>query len=95
MGLSTKYERVHEMLSQRRGRASAHSCEDCGVRMATEWAYDHSLEDPPRDQDGQVYTFDLSRYRALCRSCHVQLDQNHGTTFGRRSKLGRSKRACL
>ena len=53
---------VHMRLAVRFGKASEHSC-PCGAQ-ASDWAFDEPAG----------FSTDLSRYTALCRSCHLTRD---------------------
>ena len=62
-GKTASYKAVHKRLEAEFGRAATHVC-PCGER-ALDWAFD--------DPDG--YSTDLSKYTALCRSCHIRKDR--------------------
>lgn len=64
-------------MRRKRGRAAGLPCADCGG-PAHEWAYDHSDPDEAREVLGHGrevrFSFDLDRYRPMCRPCHTALD---------------------
>jgi hypothetical protein len=77
-GDDVTYEAVHWQVSQARGKASDHACEHCGQRAA-QWAYDRSgvaekRTGPDHRFPGLPYSKDLTRYMALCISCHKRFD---------------------
>lgn len=61
------YRLVHSWVERWRGSASDQLCADCGG-AGHDWAFDNHRPAWPSD-DGPYYP-DLSRYIALCRSCH-------------------------
>lgn len=65
------YKAVHLRLARHRGPARAHSC-PCG-KQAVHWAHIPGEGDLV-DAEGRVYSADLSRYTAMCRSCHFSMD---------------------
>jgi len=67
------YFAVHARLHRLHGPAAARPCRHCG-KPAYEWAYDHSDPNEQHDEDGRVYSLDLTRYLPLCRPCHRKLD---------------------
>lgn len=75
------YRTTHQALRRDRGPASGYDCADCH-RPAEQWAYDG--QDPAGRWDWHrwgdharlvPYSTDPSRYRPLCRSCHVSVDR--------------------
>lgn len=72
------YTGMHKRLFYDKGKASEHSCVDCGKR-AQEWSYDggcpnelyETLEKLPI-----AYSTDQSRYSPRCRKCHRGRDES-------------------
>lgn len=84
-GPDASYGAVHLRLLTSRGPASAYVCSDCGA-AAAEWAYDYGCPNQREDQqNGYLYSTDLSRYSPRCRPCHQQQDRE-------RDQLGRFRR---
>jgi hypothetical protein len=76
VGDRASYAALHERIARQRGRAASYRCVDCDGEAA-DWAYDYSDPDPARDaKTGLLYSFDVSRYRPLCKSCHRLADRN-------------------
>lgn len=74
-GDAASYFAIHQRLKVTRGKASDHSCSECGNR-ARHWAYDNA--DPfEREDDGGRYSTNLNHYRPMCVSCHRKFDFNH------------------
>lgn len=74
-GDTASYFAIHQRLKVTRGKASDHSCSECGNR-ARHWAYDNA--DPfEREDDGGRYSTNLNHYRPMCVSCHRKFDFNH------------------
>lgn len=57
------YAQLHLRLKQQRGKATEHTC-PCGAQ-AQEWSF---------DTPGGGFSVDLTRYTALCLSCHRRKD---------------------
>jgi hypothetical protein len=75
-GENAEYTAIHYRLLAQRGRPSEHACVECAGK-AEEWAYDHSDPEERRNRVGRddgPYSFDLFRYRPMCKRCHRQLD---------------------
>ena len=71
------YRAVHMRLSRKFGPAATHVCDMCGSQ-AHHWAYDGSDPQPMWATFGDrtiPYSYDQSRYRPLCRGCHVKFDR--------------------
>lgn len=68
------YSTVHIRLRLQRGSATLRTC-PCGA-PAQQWAYDHTDPEPLTGR-GMLYSPDLSRYVAMCVSCHVALDASY------------------
>lgn len=72
------YLAAHYRVRTYRGKATEHTCVDCGGQ-AHEWAYDH------RDPDeivadsgyhkGMPYSPDPSHYQPMCKTCHKRFDR--------------------
>lgn len=75
-GDGASYHSLHQRIRRERGPARSHPCANCG-RRALHWAYDHCDPAEVRSPKGYVYSFDISRYRPLCGSCHQRLDRAH------------------
>lgn len=73
-GVITNYGAAHNRLRRIRGPASGYTC-GCG-RPAQDWAY---LGGDPDERVctkfGLVFSANLDRYVAMCRSCHHRLDK--------------------
>lgn len=70
------YGAIHDRLRIERGRASEHSCDECG-RQALDWTYDYGDSDERVDQqEGHVYSLSPEHYRPMCRACHIRQDRN-------------------
>lgn len=66
------YKDAHQRMT-RTSPASTHWC-PCGTR-AQEWAYQGGCPDERvEERNGARYSFDSSRYRAMCRACHRATD---------------------
>lgn len=69
------YADLHKHLLKILGYAERYRCGECG-RQASDWAYDYTDSQEQVDPgDTRLYSLDPSRYRPLCRSCHVTLDR--------------------
>lgn len=75
------YAIVHKRLYAERGRAKDHTC-PCGS-PASDWAYDGTDPNEKVDERGK-FSEDLSRYVALCRSCHWKQDRDGKCRKGHR-----------
>lgn len=64
---------VHQRLHKARGKASSHSCVDCGGRAA-HWSYDHTDPDERFDPEKGPYSIDINRYDPRCVRCHKRFD---------------------
>lgn len=78
------YTGMHKRLFYDKGRASAHSCVDCGGR-AHEWSYDGGCPNELYDVIEKrpiAYSVDQSRYSPRCVKCHrnrdASLDRDRG-----------------
>jgi hypothetical protein len=87
----TSYHAVHMRLRRAFGPAKDRACAKCGA-PAHHWAFDQA--------GGLPYSEDLSRYRPLCRSCHLSEDlrrercpRGHELTADN-IRPGRHKRQC-
>lgn len=70
---SATYNAVHLRLRAQRGAAKDSTC-PCGA-AAEHWAYVRGDDQSVRyDEQGRPYSTDLSRYEALCRTCHRRMD---------------------
>lgn len=72
------YAGVHKRLFYDKGRASAHSCVDCGSR-AQEWSYNGGCPNEMREVQAKAaiaYSEDQSRYSPRCRKCHRRRDES-------------------
>ena len=75
------YNAVHLRLRARRGPAKDSTC-PCGA-AAEHWAYVRGDDQSVRyDEQGRPYSTDLSRYVALCRTCHRRMDAEATRTRG-------------
>ena len=72
------YRTIHNRLHAQRGKASEHSCVDCG-KAAKHWSYSGNAanEFAYRDSRGfdLTYTDDLSHYDPRCIPCHLGYDR--------------------
>ena len=73
------YITVHHRVEALRGKASLHTCVDCGG-PASDWSYDHSDPEPLTEitNGGRTiaaYSTDLNCFEPRCRSCHVRFDR--------------------
>lgn len=67
------YMGAHSRVARVRGRASLHSCADCG-ESAFEWTYTYRDPNALVDERGRVFSLDPAYYEPRCRSCHRQFD---------------------
>jgi hypothetical protein len=68
------YEQMHSGLHWARGRASEHSCVDCGG-PAKDWAFRYTAGDLQIvDDRGRAYSERFEDYEPMCRSCHRRFD---------------------
>jgi hypothetical protein len=75
------YNAVHFRLRAERGRPSWHVCE-CGAQ-AQQWAYVRGDDQLLKiDDKGRPYSTDLSRYQAMCVTCHRRMDAEATRTQG-------------
>lgn len=65
------YRAAHQRIVSARGKATTHPCADCG-EPAVEWAFDRPTG----------YSIDPTRYRPLCKACHVAADRISGENRG-------------
>jgi len=70
------YSGAHQRVYRAKGKASAHSCIDCGDRAA-HWSYD-LLDPDERVGDEGRYSIDPEHYVARCVSCHSAFDRANG-----------------
>ena len=78
---SATYNAVHLRLRAQRGAAKDSTC-PCGA-AAEHWAYVRGDDQSVRyDEQGRPYSTDLSRYEALCRTCHRRMDAEATRTHG-------------
>ena len=75
------YDAAHDRVKRQRGRASEHSCGDCGSQ-AEDWAYQHQASAPLADDLGRPYSEDVSDYAPMCRPCHRRFDMRQSRTIG-------------
>jgi hypothetical protein len=88
-GDNITYGGAHQRTESVRGKASGHTCPDCG-EPAAEWSYDYAC---PRERTEWVadtrsrgkglevpYSPDPMAYSARCRPCHVKFDQGRTTS---------------
>lgn len=72
-GNSAGYRAIHVRIEVQRGKASEHSCVDCGD-PAEQWSYNNS-GDAERSEDGVGrYSTELANYDPRCRRCHFRFD---------------------
>lgn len=64
------YGTVHSRLKRKRGIASQYPCAECG-EQAKDWAFDNQEPYWINPKTECAYHDDLSRYRPLCKKCHV------------------------
>lgn len=72
------YAGMHKRLFYDKGRASAHSCVDCGGR-AQEWSYDGGCPNELHETLEKLpiaYSLDQSRYSPRCKKCHRTRDES-------------------
>jgi hypothetical protein len=72
------YTGMHKRLFYDKGKASAHSCVDCGNR-AQEWSYDGGCPDELHEvleKKPIAYSTDQSKYSPRCRPCHRGRDES-------------------
>ena len=75
------YNAVHLRIRAQRGPAKDNTC-PCGA-AAEHWAYVRGDDQSVRyDERGRPYSIDLSRYVALCRTCHRRMDAEATRTRG-------------
>lgn len=74
-GDEASYFAIHQRLKAVRGRASQHSCTECG-EAARHWAYDNADPNERVDGGGRFST-SLNHYRPMCVSCHRKFDLKH------------------
>jgi DNA-directed RNA polymerase subunit RPC12/RpoP len=73
-GDDVAYRTVHRRLEMWQGRASEHSCADCGAQ-ADDWSYDGgSDKERVEPASGLAYSPDLGAYVPRCRVCHKRRD---------------------
>ena len=78
---SATYNAVHLRLRAQRDAAKDSTC-PCGA-AAEHWAYVRGDDQSVRyDNEGRPYSTDLSRYEALCRTCHRRMDAEATRTHG-------------
>lgn len=79
-----RYATAHMKITKERGRAKDHTCEHCG-KPARDWAYDG--EDPDERIDAvdgkRVFSVNFEHYHALCRSCHLRMDEERFRSVNR------------
>jgi len=69
------YYQAHKRVRLVRGLPDAHECAGCGVKQASEWAYDHRDEHEEFGSNGSPYSVDPGRYVPLCVQCHRRFDR--------------------
>lgn len=87
------YPLMHRRIDRKRGVAATHRCVRCGER-ALQWSYDHMDPNELTSLDGLsagcVYSLNIDRYQAMCRSCHAADDSAHrretGVKYGDRKR---------
>lgn len=79
-GDDVTYHSAHSRVRRLRGRASEHSCANCGS-TAADWAYDHEdeFEKVGTSRTGRTvatvrYSTDPNHYIPMCKSCHISFD---------------------
>ena len=75
-GDQASYSAVHVRLRRVRGKASTHSCADCGGRAA-QWSYGRNSE-TERQSDYGPYSTNLDDYEPRCVPCHKRFDLASG-----------------
>ena len=71
-----EYTAAHDRVYRAKGRASTHTCVDCG-RPASQWSYDHT--DPDERVSATVkgnppYSLNPDHYQPRCVPCHKAFD---------------------
>jgi hypothetical protein len=86
-GDDISYRAAHRRLQRSRGKATEHSCAECG-EPADQWAYDHGDEPKNAVFRGRTVPFstDINRYQPLCRSCHIKLDRARGKGWPKKAE---------
>ena len=79
-GDDASYNAVHLRLRIQRGKPGEHQCQ-CGTR-AEQWAFIRGVGPVMHDDEGRPYSTDLSRYEAMCRTCHRRMDADATRTLG-------------
>jgi hypothetical protein len=78
-----RYSVAHDQVKRTRGRASEHSCADCG-RPASDWSYNHDdpdefIEWVEMYKRGNFrpaqYSSDPAHYSPRCKRCHTAFDR--------------------
>lgn len=75
---ANSYRGVHGRIVRIRGKATNHTCVDCG-RQAEQWSYDHG--DPNEKLStphGYRYSLDIDHYDPRCIVCHLRFDRLGG-----------------
>lgn len=67
------YQRAHNRVAEKRGRATEHACVDCEA-TAREWSYDGQDPDELKSEHGYTYSVDVDRYVPRCIRCHRKHD---------------------
>ncbi len=80
--IGSSYNAAHSRLEYDRGIAQAYMCEECGDRVARDWAYRHNDPSPSFHPVKGPYSLNQDCYRPLCRSCHSLGDWWIKKTFG-------------
>lgn len=73
------YRTVHTWLSNTYGKATEHTCVDCG-KQAGQWSYNGSSDREIRSPTGMPYSPDLTAYSPRCVRCHKRHDGHTGET---------------
>jgi hypothetical protein len=81
-GDAASYAAVHFRLDRVHGKARDYRC-GCGAQAA-EWAFDEPVG----------FSTDLSRYTAMCSSCHKRHDRKVSTSFEHGTLTGYNRHKC-
>lgn len=73
------YRSMHGRIREQRGSARGYWCMECKSRRADAWAYLHVCDEERWGQNGRgdlsPYCLHPEHYAALCKPCHVALDE--------------------
>lgn len=74
---NAEYRAAHTRIMRDKGKASQHSCVDCGT-TAQQWSYDHQdtneLNSSSKGSLGMPYSLDPNHYQPRCTKCHKAFD---------------------